>query len=221
MAKKLTPDEWAEDREPWQRQPYETRKAYDAFFRYARMPYESAGADVGLSPDRSYRKLSEQMGKDLSVIARWGSRWDWQNRVNAYDAEIRRVEHEARMQRHREWARQAEDNLEDVRNDAAQLYRKLMGRIMAMLESPLYVEEDEVLDDGETVIRQVIPAGWNFNTVARLLQQLVTMAEIITHQGGEWDQVLDLVDYEQLTDEQLERLEAAKNPREAIQAIIS
>ena len=61
------------EREPWERQKGETRKAYEAFSLYR---------DGG--PTRSYQSVANMLSKSLAVIKRWGSRWNWVERSRLY-----------------------------------------------------------------------------------------------------------------------------------------
>ena len=60
---------------PWSRQVGETSKAYEAFEVYR---------DLG--PDRSTRRVSEQLGKSDALIHRWSSKHGWPDRARAWDS---------------------------------------------------------------------------------------------------------------------------------------
>lgn len=64
-------------KKPWERQENESGKAYEAFACYR---------DMGA--DRSLRAVSKKLEKSFSLISRWSSDYDWQNRVMAYDNEL-------------------------------------------------------------------------------------------------------------------------------------
>ena len=55
---------------PWERQKGESEKAYEAF--------------------AAYRDMGEKLGKSDTLIRRWKVRWNWQERVRAYDNELER-----------------------------------------------------------------------------------------------------------------------------------
>ena len=63
--------------EPWLRQEGESSPAFAAFNTYLRM-----GAD------RSLRKLSVEIGKNVNLINSWSSRWYWQERVREYEDDL-------------------------------------------------------------------------------------------------------------------------------------
>lgn len=75
--------------EPWERQPGETEKAYEAFLVYK-----------NLGPGRSIKKVSDRLHKTYALIYRWNMRYGWKTRVEAFDRENERVEQE-RIQKER------------------------------------------------------------------------------------------------------------------------
>ena len=66
--------------DPWERQEGETPKAFEAFSIYR---------DMGI--DRSLRKVVQQLNKNLTTIAEWSSKYEWVDRVAAWDAEQDRI----------------------------------------------------------------------------------------------------------------------------------
>lgn len=76
-AKKATPV----DRRPWEQQPRETAAQYEAFSVFRDMP----------PADRSKRDVAKQLDKHESLIYRWASQRDWNNRVREYDAYLERL----------------------------------------------------------------------------------------------------------------------------------
>jgi hypothetical protein len=60
---------------PWNRQPGETSKAYEAFSLYR---------DLG--SERSTRRVSEQLAKSETLIKRWSGKYDWVARAGAWDS---------------------------------------------------------------------------------------------------------------------------------------
>jgi hypothetical protein len=74
-------------RQPWNRQFRESTKAYEALRVYLEM-----------GPNRSYRAVSEQLGKSETLISRWGSRWNWRVRASEWDEEEHRRRDEVRAQ---------------------------------------------------------------------------------------------------------------------------
>lgn len=67
------------DREVWERQPKESTPAWQAFIHYRDME------------TRSQRKVAATLDKAPSIIAHWGRRWKWQERVIAWDNHLNGV----------------------------------------------------------------------------------------------------------------------------------
>lgn len=84
MAKVKTP---APAPEPWERQEGETARAFEAFSVYR---------DMG--PDRSLRKVVQQLDKNLTTIGDWSTKYDWVKRVAAWDAEQDRIARQEQLQ---------------------------------------------------------------------------------------------------------------------------
>ena len=61
--------------QPWERQPTESTKAFQAFELYRSMGHE-----------RSLSKVGRELGKATQLLSRWSSRHEWQKRVAAWDA---------------------------------------------------------------------------------------------------------------------------------------
>lgn len=68
---------------PWERQKGESEKAYEAFAIYR---------DMG--EKRTFTAVAEKLQKSSSLIRRWKDRWEWVERVRAYDNDL---EKEARL----------------------------------------------------------------------------------------------------------------------------
>lgn len=66
---------------PYERQPYETKKQFEAFKVYR---------DMGF--DRSIREVARTLNKSASMIGRWSSANNWVERVKQYDVDMDRKE---------------------------------------------------------------------------------------------------------------------------------
>lgn len=64
---------------PWERQKGESEKAYEAFVIYR---------DMGA--ERTITAVGKRLAKSRNLIDRWSVRWNWQERVLAYDNELQR-----------------------------------------------------------------------------------------------------------------------------------
>ena len=62
---------------PWERQNGESEKAFEAFVIYRDMGQE-----------RTISAVVKQLEKSRSLIDRWKERWEWAERVRAYDNEL-------------------------------------------------------------------------------------------------------------------------------------
>lgn len=67
-----------DDRKPWDQQPDESSRAYQAFVTYRDMP----------ATERSYRAVGQKWAKSRSLIGRWSSAHRWIERVAAYDRHL-------------------------------------------------------------------------------------------------------------------------------------
>lgn len=65
---------------PWERQKGESEKAFEAFAAYR---------DMG--SERSITKVVQSLNKSRALIGRWSSRWEWTERVRAYDNELEKA----------------------------------------------------------------------------------------------------------------------------------
>lgn len=96
---------------PWERQAGETVKAYQAFDVYLRME------------NRSLEAVSRQLSKSVPLIKRWSAKYNWVDRVSAYEdylAKLRIQQYEKK----RLEARQGRQNLIDAMNGLiAKVYR--------------------------------------------------------------------------------------------------
>lgn len=81
MARKQEPVE------PWERQPGESQKAWEAFLVYRNMPHKEE-----TKGQRSVRKVAEKLVKSSTLISRWCTMWDWVNRAAEYDNELQRMD---------------------------------------------------------------------------------------------------------------------------------
>ena len=72
---------WNKDEKAWERQPKESARAYEAFDLYLKM-----------GPERSLRKVGQELGKSNTLISRWSSAWNWLERCRDYDNYLKRQE---------------------------------------------------------------------------------------------------------------------------------
>ncbi len=72
---------WSRAEKPWERQQGESVQAFEAFDLYCKM-----------GPERSLRKVAQELSKSDTLIKRWSSNWNWQSRSREYDNEVKRIE---------------------------------------------------------------------------------------------------------------------------------
>ena len=70
------------DNAPWEQQPGESAKAFEAFAIYR---------DMGV--ERYVRKVTQRLNKRLTLIGKWSSRYNWPERARAYDRDLDRQAH--------------------------------------------------------------------------------------------------------------------------------
>ncbi len=152
---------------PWDIQPGETARAYQAFAIYR---------DMG--PERSLAKAGQKLGKNLTTITGWSTKYGWVERAAAFDAEAAR----------RATAKSLDDHAE-VRARQAQLGRLMQARgaqrIGQLDPSTLEAKEARMLaSDGARIERDALglgtkvevsgPGGGPVETVTRVTIDLST-----------------------------------------------
>lgn len=100
-----------DDLKPWDRQPGETSKAYQAFSIYR---------DLGAA--RSVRRVSEELAKTQTVIKRWSSAYNWVERAAAWDSLP---------------AQATATAYEDMAREIAEQHRRLATKLATRLEQNL------------------------------------------------------------------------------------
>lgn len=97
---------------PWDKQPGETPKAYEAFATY-----------LNLGTDRSVVKVGRELGKTRSIIDRWSAQNDWVSRAEQWDAEQRRQEFAAQLQEAQDMGRRHAQIATQLQHTALQALR--------------------------------------------------------------------------------------------------
>lgn len=97
--------------DPWDRQPGETSKAYQAFVTYR---------DLG--HDRTQLLVEKELGKSKALISRWAGAHDWVARAAAWDSIPGKAVAEAYA---------------DMARDIAEQHKRLSDKLMARLEDNL------------------------------------------------------------------------------------
>ena len=69
---------------PFEQQPKESAKAFEAFSVY-----------LAMGPERSLAAVGQRLGKSVGLVERWSAKFDWPARVQAQAAYLATVEGEA------------------------------------------------------------------------------------------------------------------------------
>lgn len=104
---------------PWERQPDETPKQYEAFCVYR---------DMGTN--RTLEKVGQHLGKSATLMERWSSKNQWVNRVTAWDDERERIERETAQKQ------QLEDIKKMRKRHAAIATQMIVKASMALQQIP-------------------------------------------------------------------------------------
>lgn len=98
MAKANTP-------KPWERQPDETTKPFEAFCAYR---------DMGRG--RSLRAVAEKLGKSEQLMSRWSAKNKWVERASQWDDEQERIEREIAQKEQAKAIREMRKRHADIAN---------------------------------------------------------------------------------------------------------
>lgn len=96
----------------WERQRGESEQAFEAFRIYR---------DMGLQ--RSNHAVCEQLAKSRQLISRWKAKYNWDERVRAYDNEIEKEAHRAAVK-----------DLKDMTNRHIRISMQLQKKALQALE---------------------------------------------------------------------------------------
>lgn len=129
MAKTIQP-------EPWERQPGESSKAYEAFCLYR---------DMGPG-ERSTRKVAKKLNKSLTQIGKWSSRWNWVERAAAWDDELDRQARLAQAKAIKEMNERHAKQARALQTKALQRLQKMNPEEMSPEQVRLYILEAAKLE---------------------------------------------------------------------------
>lgn len=145
----------------WKQQKDETPKSWRAFCIYREMAPEN----------RSYAKVAEALGRPRGYtryIEEWGSKYDWQARVLAFDnhqASLRLDESNKKRQSHREKMLERYDKVLDMLDEALDNFRITQADIIQDTEDPQrpghrlrVIKVRNTIHDGRMLINSIIEA---------------------------------------------------------------
>jgi hypothetical protein len=121
-AASITPPDSSPDRNPWDKQPGESSKAFAAFAVYR---------DLGL--ERSLTRVARQLNKSIQLISRWSLNHDWRSRVEAFEVHADEL---TQMQT----LRQRVEMNRSILLTAQQLQSKAIAALLAL--QPVYESTD-------------------------------------------------------------------------------
>ena len=165
---------------PWERQHNESSPAFEAFSIYR---------DMG--GERSLRAVSQKLDKSYTIIGRWSARWEWVERIRAYENELTRQARE-----------QAVKEVKEMRKRQTQTAVIMQQKAVAALRS---VDPDKL--DYNTIVR-FITEGAKLESGNRLdeagLNNPPALFGIIPK--GTQDAIDSGLDWSKITTDDLEKL---------------
>ena len=195
-----------QERELWERQPDETANAFGYFTVYRDMRYPKATKQIknqdgkvtatveepvtdGSVPyvKRSLRKVAAILGMNFRTIARHSEKYDWQKRVEAYDAHVDRTIREAN-----------EAAIVKMKSEHALLAQQMIRKATKRL---LTIPEDQI--SAAELVRMVDVAV----KVERLSRGESTENQAVTHNGEVEVKRETGLDLSGLSNEELEQFE--------------
>lgn len=183
----------------FERQEGETAKSFAAFKVYR---------DLGLQ--RSLRRTAELVygegTKSVRRIEKWSSQHDWYSRARAWDDYHEMLRREAVAEYEREQGVDLAYRSAKLQEEVLASKEALLQRIEQMLEWPIEHRVTE-RDEGGKEVTHVYPAKWTYTTIVRALQILDDSPDKVD---------LRHIDFNALTDEQLERIANGEDPLRVI-----
>jgi len=132
---------------PWEPMEGETAKAFVAFGYYRRLApgqrsLQQAWEDYWSRPGNALQRSKKGVGRPYGHWTRWMSKWRWQERARAWDAEQAEIERDQRLDRelreqaqaHEEELRQRQLMKEEARAARA-VGRRILARILQGVEA--------------------------------------------------------------------------------------
>lgn len=129
--------------EPWERQPNEGTKPFEAFCLYR---------DMG--SERTLLKVSRQLGKSETLIQRWSFTHKWSDRCRAYDRHLDKIAHKTAIKEY-----------SDMTKRHIRIAMKLQSSAIASLEK--LVESKQTMKPRD--IKEFIALGTELERLNRML----------------------------------------------------
>lgn len=143
--------------DPWERQPGEPNETYNRFHRYLTLPGKRSLL-AAYNSERGEKGLKKATGCPDSWRSAF-TRWRWEQRATAYDAQQRTLDQQIWQQRR--------DELRSLEWEMAQ---SGLRKAQEMLRMPIAKKTSE---DGRTIIE---PARWTFRDAIAILTECSALA---------------------------------------------
>ncbi len=153
---------------PWERQNGEGEKAFAAFVIYRDMGRE-----------RTVTAVAKQLSKSRQLVERWKERWNWQERVRAYDNELEKEAKAAAVKATREMAERHIRIAMQLQKKALEALQNLSVKKMTAKDIKEYIkmatelerlnrmsEEKNETDSGKTSLADTIVEAYKRRTGA-------------------------------------------------------
>lgn len=155
-------------RKPYERWPEESAQAFAAFTFYLNM---AATERNMLAAYRQARNRPTAQGIS-GTWAMWFRKYHWAERVQAWDAELAKVERDAQIRaairRAQQWADRRLELIEQEWNDS----QRMRTRGLEMMDFSLTAvtnTREELTEQGMRVVQEVQPVGWRMRDAALFL----------------------------------------------------
>ncbi len=165
--------------EPWERQPNESDKAFQAFAIYRDM-----GAN---GQKRSIRAVAQKLKKSTTIIGRWSSNLNWVERANAWDDELDRLTRE-----------ELTKGIAEMRKRHAKIAQAMLAKALKGLQR---IPEDEMSSQD---VAKIVDIASKLERLSRGEPTERTEGKQIV--AGEIS--LSQIDLSKVTDEELAKLDA-------------
>ena len=120
---------------PWERMEGEGAKAFEAFRIYR---------DMG--PERTITAVGKQLSKSRNLIDRWKDRWNWVERVRAYDNDLERAAHQEAVKSVREMQKRHIGMAAQIQHKAMLALQSIDPRMMKPNEQIAFIREATKLE---------------------------------------------------------------------------
>jgi hypothetical protein len=146
---------------PWEREPEESKEAYDSFLIYR-----------NLGRNRSLESACQKSAGSVPLLKRWSKQWKWVSRALAWDDFLQRARDDEHLSHAAKWEQRRIQAVEE----AWEAGDALREKALQMLATPLVEKRSE--KDGKTIILK--PAKWSFQNVTDMLRLADELRNIST-----------------------------------------